>query len=118
MNDFKVTITKNGLPLNEIGGRTAQERTVLALAAVFEQTLQVAWRKAAGYGMAWQRQGYMGNLARIFSKADRLRELMWNDKALEFPPDGESTRDTLEDLVSIVAFAVINLAAENRWGDK
>lgn len=112
---FKIEITRNGLPINEIGGTSAPDRTVLALAHVFEEALNVAYRKASGYGMAWQRQGYMGNVARILSKTARIENLVWNDE-----PEGddhcENVQDTLGDLVSIVAFALVNYKADNRWG--
>lgn len=83
--------------------------------------------KDANYGGAWRRQGYMGNLARVLSKAARLENMMWRDR--EEPPtvhgseyvaqaelDNEAIADTIIDLAALVAFLHANLASENRWG--
>lgn len=79
-------------------------------------------RKQA-YGDAWREQGYMGNTARILSKASRLRNMMWRDGG-EFHDgdsageDGsnESVLDTLLDLSALCAFAIANIEDGNRWG--
>lgn len=80
-----------------------------------------------GYGNAWQEQGYMGNLARILSKASRLKNMLWRDQ--EDGPDtpttgdqwsadvdGETVLDTLYDLSALCALAIANIEEGNRWG--
>jgi hypothetical protein len=76
--------------------------------------------RKAGYGNSWQHQGYMGNIGRVLSKADRLKELMWQDhnpfdKTSELEEE-ESVQDTLMDIGPLAAFAVANLEEGNRWG--
>lgn len=76
-------------------------------------------RKSRGYGNAWRHQGYMGNIGRVLSKADRLKELMWRDEATDFTEQdvaGESVLDTLADLGPLAAFAIANIEEVNRWG--
>lgn len=69
----------------------------------------------SGYGDSWKRQGYMGNVGRVLSKADRLRNLMWKDGFAE-EPQGESILDTMLDIGPLAAFAIANLREGNRWG--
>ena len=77
-------------------------------------------KKSAAYGNAWERQGYMGNLARVLSKAARLENMVWQDYTPENEgqeePGGESVLDTLQDLAALTAFFVANLDGGNRWG--
>jgi len=78
-------------------------------------------KKKQAYGNAWQEQGYMGNLARILSKSDRLRNMMWKDlgqdeSAPDSPDQSESVLDTLYDLSALCALAISNIEEGNRWG--
>lgn len=70
------------------------------------------------YGDAWKRQGYMGNLARILSKAARLENMVWrdiNDPNIQ-EDQTESVQDTLLDLSALCALMLANLEEGNRWG--
>lgn len=79
-------------------------------------------RKSAGYGDAWQEQGYMGNLARVLSKSARLKNMCWKDGTWldtggeEAEVEQEQVQDTLVDLGALCAFLVANLEEGNRWG--
>ena len=90
-----------------------------AFVAHSDAVLEIVRKKDAAYGGAWQRQGYMGNLARIMSKTERLKNMMWRDDALSDDlPEGhdESVMDTLHDLMALAAFMASNLEEGNRWG--
>lgn len=82
-----------------------------------DAVLALIRKKDAQYGGAWAKQGYIGNLARIFSKSDRLRSMMWRDGAdMDQHPDPESVLDTLYDLSALCAMAIANIEEGNRWG--
>lgn len=78
--------------------------------------------RKVGYGNSWQHQGYMGNIGRVLSKADRLKETTWRDQRPDDSevdsPDraNESILDTLLDLGPLAAFAIANIDEGNRWG--
>ena len=86
------------------------------LAEVFLECVDLVTLKDAQYGGAWRSQGYMGNVARVLSKASRLKTLMWCD---EDPNETleEPVMDTLIDIINVAAFAVLNLREGNRWGE-
>lgn len=93
-----------------------------AVVQQFQRTaLELVVQKDAAYGGAWKDQGYMGNVARILSKVDRLRHLLWNDKyaadpqSIE-PAEDETVLDTLLDLANLCALAAENISEANRWG--
>lgn len=83
----------------------------------FLRVLAIIRKKNAMYGDAWRQQGYMGNLARILSKAARLKAVMWRSDP---PPlsaqEGETVLDTARDLIALAAFFIINYEQENGWG--
>jgi hypothetical protein len=83
-----------------------------------EQCEALAAEKDALYGGAWQRQGYMGNMARVLSKIERLREMVWRDGELSEGTTDETIIDTLRDLSNIAAFMAENINNGNRWGEK
>lgn len=91
---------------------------------VVGDALRLAEVKSESYGDAWKGQGYMGNLARIMSKNERLRNLLWCDADGDGPPipehelDAEAVRDTLLDLINLSGFMLLNWEAGNRWGDR
>jgi hypothetical protein len=83
--------------------------------------------KDAAYGGAWRKQGYMGNLARIMSKTERLSNMLWKDQvdppavqgaeySMQADLDGETVLDTLKDLMALAAFMAANIEDGNRWG--
>lgn len=98
--------------------------TAQTVAMFHDQALRLAVIKNRAYGDAWRKQGYVGNLARVLSKAERLRSLLWQDKVWvgtggdESQQDEETVRDTLLDLANLCAMMAANVAAGNRWGDQ
>lgn len=92
--------------------------TMQGLMVFFDQCVELAGKKDAVYRKAWQRQGYMGNLARVLSKVERLRAMMWHD----FPDFGQETqetvKDTLKDLANLCGFLARNWDEGNKWGSQ
>jgi hypothetical protein len=86
---------------------------------VLDEALELARAKNEAYGDSWRKRGYMGNLARIFSKADRLENMVWqDDHDTDHEGQSESVEDTLLDLVNLAAFALVNAREGNRWGKR
>lgn len=104
-----ITITVNGLD-PAVEGASQLE----AMAHQMEKALQLAEAKSAGYGDAWRQQGWMGNLARIFSKTSRLKNLLWQTSAKEV--HDEAVEDTALDMINLCVFFLLNRGADNRWG--
>lgn len=96
--------------------------TAQVVAMFHDRALRLAVAKNQAYADAWRRQGYIGNVARVLSKVERLRNLVWQDNTWlgtggdESAQDEETLRDTLLDLANLAAFAAANLAAGNKWG--
>lgn len=114
----------------EVGVREMQ-----ALAQVFRDAASIAVQKNAEYGNAWQAQGWRGNVARILSKASRIKHMLWvqiptlsRSQQFDIASDGlvlrrtsveaEAIEDTLLDLINISAFALMNIRQDNEWGEK
>lgn len=89
--------------------------TVLMATEVFAGALAMLKAKDRQYGGAWREQGWMGNLARIMSKTARLRNMLWRDSFSE-SYSGERVQDTLQDLINLCAFTLLNMQGGNRWG--
>lgn len=91
---------------------------VTAFRAHADATAVLVREKDKAYGGAWRKQGYMGNLARIMSKAARLESMVWRDDKDGYQLDefGETVQDTLHDLMALAAFMATNLEEGNRWG--
>lgn len=94
-----------------------------SLRNVVGDALRLLEHKNEQYGDAWRKQGYMGNLARIQSKAARLNNLLWRDAdgdgyplAPNYSRGGETVVDTLLDLINLSAMMAMNWTEENRWG--
>lgn len=87
----------------------------------FQGCVELARTKDKSYGGAWRRQGYMGNLSRILSKAARLENMAWSDNP-DLGENGilaeseESLEDTLKDLANLASFMYANMREGNRWG--
>lgn len=97
--------------------RAFDSEAAAALIAHSEAVLALVREKDKAYGGAWKTQGYMGNLARIMSKAARLENMLWNDAEDGQAEDhGESVMDTLHDLMALCAFMATNIEEGNRWG--
>lgn len=103
-------IIEDGLTEGQEGYTTQQE-----LLSVFEEALKLAMTKNENYRDAWRKQGWMGNLARIMSKTERLRAMCWkaNLSMTQFGP----LQDTALDMINLSAFFLINRVGDNRWGD-
>lgn len=103
----------------EVSEPTASEAEI-AFGAYAEAVQALVRVKDKAYGGAWQKQGYMGNLARILSKAERLQQLMWSDHnpfdQMSELEEEETVVDTLKDLMALAAFMAANIEDGNRWG--
>jgi hypothetical protein len=96
-----------------------QVPAAVAFVAHADAVLALVRKKDETYGGAWQRQGYMGNMARILSKTARLENMVWRDQTEvnEAPGEAdESVMDTLHDLMALCAFMADNIEEGNRWG--
>lgn len=87
------------------------EVAFVAYAEAVQTLIRVKDRRYKG---AWQRQGYMGNMARVLSKSARLEAMVWKDGGI--PEDPESALDTLKDMMALCAFMAANIEDGNRWG--
>jgi hypothetical protein len=92
---------------------------VIAFLAHADAVHQLVRQKDKAYGGAWEKQGYMGNLARVLSKTERLKNMVWKDLAEKYEEPGsedETVLDTLHDLMALCAFMATNIEEGNRWG--
>lgn len=91
--------------------------TLAISAEVLAGALATVWHKNKHYAGAWREQGWMGNLARVMSKAARLRNMLWRDtpgvvvQALDEP-----VQDTIQDMINLLVFLTLNLNGGNKWG--
>lgn len=105
----------------EMGDDDADEMTpdeIATLKEVGEQFIKafaLVEAKNEVYQDAWRRQGWRGNLARILSKSDRLRAMLWRSERLD--GNGEPAEETAKDLMTLACFFLINFKKENEWGD-
>lgn len=90
--------------------------TIEAFVGQLERVVQIVWDKNKQYGDAWREQGWMGNVARILSKSARIKNMLWADFVLS--DANESVEDTLQDLVALSVFCLLNRGQENRWGNR
>ena len=97
-------------PPDGVEGLPTVQQAVEVLAAA----LATMVAKDRAYGGAWREQGWMGNLARIMSKAARLRNLLWRDLTGE--ENGETVADTIQDMINLLVFMTLNRQRGNRWG--
>jgi hypothetical protein len=111
-NDGRWRLRLQDLPPAAQG--SADHHLASQMAEVFENALNLAMAKNAGYGNAWQEQGWMGNLARILSKTARLKNMVWRDKGVE--SDTEPLEETVGDLINLSVFFLINRRELNKWG--
>lgn len=93
--------------------------TETMVANFFRDVEKLVALKDEHYGAAWRRQGYMGNLARILGKADRLRNMAWRDEQQHVAELGgeETACDTVRDMAALCAMFEANLLSGNRWGE-
>ena len=82
----------------------------------FEECLNLVLDKSQDYGDAWREQGWMGNVARVLSKAARLKNLTWREYEAVANVTNESITDSLRDMVNLAVFALYNRRLGNRWG--
>lgn len=114
---------KNPLLLSgKVGAPVEKSEAVVVIEAYSEAVRELVRQKDKAYGGAWQKQGYMGNLARIMSKTARLEAILWSDNTgdmsggEEVHPQYETITDTLKDLMALAAFCAANIEDGNRWG--
>lgn len=91
--------------------------TLAVAAEVLSGALATIWHKDKHYRGAWREQGWMGNLARILSKSARLRSMLWKeDVLLPTTQDQETVQDTLQDMINLCVFMMLNRQGGNKWG--
>lgn len=83
---------------------------------VFAKAMETFDQKNADYGDAWRRNGWRGNLSRVFEKADRVRNLAWRPDPRVPAVGDEQVLETLQDMLNTTAFAIINLIEEVEYG--
>lgn len=83
---------------------------------VYAKAIRVFDNKNTDYGDAWRRNGWRGNLSRVFEKADRVRNLVWRADPRVPAVGDEAAVETLRDMLNTIAFAIINLEEEVEWG--
>lgn len=81
---------------------------------VIAEAVALYRRKSQNYGQAWRSQGWAGNVARVLSKATRIKNMLWRETPQT--DQDETVEDTLLDLINLCAFTIINLREQNRWG--
>lgn len=89
--------------------------TVLVATEVLAGALATLYAKNQTYGGAWKEQGWRGNLARIMSKVGRLRHMLWTTHP--FDNVNEPVNDTLQDLINLAVFMILNRVDGNEWGN-
>lgn len=90
--------------------------TLLASTEVLAGALATLHAKDSLYGGAWREQGWMGNLARIMSKTARLRNMLWQTHTVD--NEEEPVKDTIQDLINLCVFMMLNRQSGNRWGKR
>jgi len=114
-NPSRVRVQLTGLPPEMQG--SPLHKTLVMMTEVFEDCLNLVAEKSVGYGNAWQEQGWMGNAARIMSKAARLKSMVWRDELRRgFYATDESIEDTVLDTVNLSLFFLLNRRLSNKWG--
>lgn len=104
-------VVQMGEDENIVGASMAE-----AFAHEVDKILQIVLRKNEDYGDAWRQQGWMGNTARILSKTSRLKNLLWRD--FQQRDMTESIEDTVQDLIALCVFFLINRGQGNKWGHR
>lgn len=90
--------------------------TTARMLEIFSKCITLQRGKTRTYGDAFRSQGYMGNVARVLSKASRLKKMLWNDFGQQLEDVEETTYDTLLDLINLACFVIINREDGNKWG--
>lgn len=79
-----------------------------------EACLNLLFEKDKDYQGAWREQGYMGQTARILSKASRLKNMLWRMHSRESA--SEPLQDTVRDLANLCFLWLLNRKHGNTWG--
>lgn len=90
--------------------------SAFVMQSIFDEAMALFRRKNEDYGDAWQERGWMGNLARIGEKAQRLHTTLWHDRPVGFSVAEETARETVMDIMNTCAFFIANWDAGRRWG--
>lgn len=83
---------------------------------IFTEAVQTFDKKNDDYGDAWRRNGWRGNLSRVFEKADRVRNLAWRPDPRVPAVGDEAVVETLRDMLNTIAFTIMNMEEEVEWG--
>lgn len=117
MSDLSFNISPGFYLKLEVPGNfeaTQGSRTIVGATEIFAGALGTIIAKDRLYGGAWRDQGWMGNLARIMSKTARLRSMLWRDAQISSAD--EPVRDTLQDMINLCVFMLLNMQRANKWG--
>ena len=97
---------------------TEGNSTAVDVGRVFDEALGLLSYKDGLYGGAWRRQGWRGNLARMMSKMERLRSMLWHDGVdlADLPVGDEGVERQLLDLMNITAMMYRNYTQGVQWG--
>lgn len=85
------------------------------LVHMWNQQLTLFLDKNSLYKDAWREQGWRGNVARILSKASRIKHMLWGSM-MTWQDADEPVEDTLRDLSLLCMFALMNREQRNEWG--
>jgi hypothetical protein len=94
---------------------TVGSQTVHNVIGFMEDCLNLLYLKEQHYQGAWRQQGWMGQTARILSKASRIHALVWREQVLA--SGDETTDETIQDLANLCFLWMINKAGMNKWGE-
>lgn len=90
--------------------------TVEQVQDILAEVWQLVEQKDAAYGKSWKRRGWRGNLVRIFSKSDRLENMLWRRNFVG-AFSAEDVTETALDQIALLAMFVINYRDGNEWGN-
>jgi hypothetical protein len=81
---------------------------------VFLNALRIHEDRDRRYGDGWKRRGWLGNVADIIRKGERVRSMFWDSTEYDIVDDP----DDLFDLINYAAFAIRNSWRGNRTGSE
>lgn len=113
---MKLIMTDDNGNVQELEFSRIGDSTTALMLEVFAKCITLQRRKARTYGEAYRSQGYMGNVARVLSKASRLKNMVWTDGTFQTEDSEETVMDTMYDLINLASFFIINYMDRNKWG--
>lgn len=88
------------------------------LVHMWQEQLNLFLAKNTMYRDAWRDQGWRGNVARVLSKASRIKAMLWGSVTWNSFDGDEPVEDTLRDLSLLCMFTIINRSHDNEWGPR